>query len=765
MSYKDFPAHHDIFQANVWPAMRETLAAELHIFPDALRRIGLGYVPSVQFKKQKLHLGWWTFPQRDIQGNVTGIALRGRDGRKLNLPGSKGGLFYEPNPEAASNQPRRQFVRTVDAGVSCPVCGKPDGCLLSDDDLDDPSDVVCCRVQKGSSRPFQIGFLHHRKGVEYHGEFAPVLPPSDHPVVVVEGPTCAAAAMSMGFVSIGRPGANSFIHEITLMLKGRDVIVVGENDTKSRVGQTGLEATADALAEVCKSVRRCSPPEHINDLRDWYVESNLTAESFLAYAHKHGVEGGYDRILADDSPVYIAQRWLQENHTDGDLPILRQDRGQWFRFDGVCYREVNADSVVRGGLYQWLDGRHYHTENSKGEPAVKRYVPTRSRINDVVDALNTVCPVETSPPCWLDDREEPDPVDLIAFQNCLLDVQAYLNNDTNAQLAPTPHLFSTFALPYDFDPDATCPTWENWLGETLGDEPDKIALLQEWFGYCLLPDTHQEKFMMLVGRSGSGKSTAIEVLRALVGHDQMATTSFGSLATDSGKAPLVGKLVAAMPDARLPVRTDPMHALENLLMVTSGDGVPIKRKYLPDIADHKLVCRVIMAVNELPELPDNAQALMRRVLMLHFNNSFVGQEDRTLKDRLVAEAPGIAVWALHGLARLRDTQMFTFPQSSAWLTEEFRRVTSPVVDFVEECCTLYERDKASIPTRELYDSWARWAQEKALPSGKKRTFINRLLAAYPHLDRGTEWADDRKQATFFGIKLQDWAKRQYLGVM
>lgn len=61
----------------------EELAELLELSPDSLQRIGCGWLEDK---------GCWTFPERDADGRVIGIALRWADGRKGFIKGGKRGL-------------------------------------------------------------------------------------------------------------------------------------------------------------------------------------------------------------------------------------------------------------------------------------------------------------------------------------------------------------------------------------------------------------------------------------------------------------------------------------------------------------------------------------------------------------------------------------------------------------------------------------------------------------------------------------------------
>ena len=58
-----------------------------------------------------------------------------------------------------------------------------------------------------------------------------------------------------------------------------------------------------------------------------------------------------------------------------------------------------------------------------------------------------------------------------------------------------------------WDANATCPRWERFLDEIFRDDIDKaqkIRLVQQWFGYCLIPLTDMQKMLMLIGEGENG---------------------------------------------------------------------------------------------------------------------------------------------------------------------------------------------------------------------------------------------------------------------
>lgn len=758
--------------------MLDSFATQLGVSAASLAQFGVGWVPIVEFKKGKNYQGWWCVPERDVDGSVVGLSLRSTNpdfkGKPM-FPASKHGLVYPINPDheqgARAYVPgRHNWVRTMDAGIDCPVCRKPDGCLLSAEDPEDPKSVICIRVREGATKPEKMGYLHILKPEGVLKKGATILPPSDHPVIIVEGMSDAAAALDLGFVAVGRPSNLAGLSMVADLARSRPVIIVGENDeinpqTGQRPGHEGLIATFQVLRRICPSCVMVLPPDHCKDLREWVRKDSVSQQDLLSYAGEHGRESAEDIVLPDNKPLTIARGWLDYEHKMGPRYTLRYHNNQWFRYNGLKYVEVDEKMDVRGPLYGWCDNKFVRKPTPTGDFTLEPLVCTRNSVNNIMDALLYPCPVRADRvPCWINDATGPDPRNLITFSNGVLDVEKYLiGADEQEYLHDlTPDLFTTFALAFPFNPIAKCTEWRRYLASTLGDDSSKVHLLREWFGYCLTPDTSLHKLMLLRGPRRSGKGTALAVLESIVGIDQCASINFRQLTERFGLQSLVGTQIAVMPDARLPNKADNMQALEVLLNIVGEDPVNIDRKYISPLRNHRLQCKFTIASNELPELPDHAGALEARLNIIDFKKSFLGQEDFGLRDKLIAEAPGIVVWALEGLRMLRDNgNRFTLPDESVESLREWRTTTSPVAAFLEECCD--EEDGAEVLKNQLYDAWLAWATERGLRTWTKSKFFERIKSNAQFVTRETYVKGAHKMSVFRGIQLKDWAERKYLG--
>jgi putative DNA primase/helicase len=187
----------------------------------------------------------------------------------------------------------------------------------------------------------------------------------------------------------------------------------------------------------------------------------------------------------------------------------------------------------------------------------------------------------------------------------------------------------------------------------------------------------------------------------------------------------------------------------------------------------------------MPSLPEATDALARRMLILQFTRSFVGNEDWRLKEKLEGELSGIANWALEGLCRLREQGRFTVPTAMQKVVSEFRRTSSPILAFIEDCLIVENRlndgnlqgvettnDKIQCLGKEVYDAYRDWRDKEGL-NGEfgqgtctANWFWRSMRADLPKLESKPNTRGEGK--VYFGIALKGSAKggdKEYLGAV
>jgi putative DNA primase/helicase len=583
---------------------------------------------------------------------------------------------------------------------------------------------------------------------------------TDLPIIIVEGASDVFAAMALGFVAIGRPSAEGGMGILKEMpLAGKEVWIIGDNDAGA--GKTGMQKAYLNIKGMTENVKCILPPEGIKDLRQW-VECGLTQASLFEYVGEHGDDNKEidPNLFASDIAYLIAERFMTEHHMLNGVPVLRSYRSQWVQWNKDHYEDLSMP-IFKGGLYKFLEGKQCEKVNSQGVVSIVPYKPTRAKVNDIIDALNTWCPVEKDPPCWLDHEDHSHPNNLISFTNGMLDVNEYVQGNI-VMHNPDPRLFTYNVFPYDFDENVQSNLHEDTINQIFNEDAECIRILAQWFGYNLVPDMTQEKLMLLVGDRRSGKGTILETLHGMLGEKQYSATDFQMLANTHGLSSLVGKLAATLGDARTPRKTEAGIALQTILKISGGDPVTINPKYVPPF-DIYLTCRFTIAMNNLPGFHDPAKALSARSLILNLPNSYVGREDFTLKQRLKKEAKEgkLINFALQGLKDLREQGKFTMPVSSEQLLQQLEEITAPMTAFVGECCD--KIPSAYIAIDQLFEAWQIWCHKSGHNAGNKNYFGRWFRQACPGIKSFRPIIDGRRQYAYRGITLSDWVYSAYLG--
>ena len=308
---------------------------------------------------------------------------------------------------------------------------------------------------------------------------------------------------------------------------------------------------------------------------------------------------------------------------------------------------------------------------------------------------------------------------LICLRNGTLDTTTYqlLEHSPNHRL--------TNRTDIKWDPDATCPRWLQFMDEIFAydsDKEQKIAFLQEWMGYCLVPDTSQHKFVWMVGAGGNGKSVFLNILTQLVGTRNVSHAYMERLGDKCVRAELEGKLLNISSE----MSADATIADGYFKAIVSGDLIEAERKYKPSFTFRPTV-RLIAATNHLPRLLDHSDGFTRRAVIISFNRQFAEHEkDVGLENKLIAELSGILAWAVQGLRSLRVRSRFEIPESSIAALTQYRQESDPVALFAGE--KLEQVESGGLSSQDLYPCYQEWCRAYGYKQLSNISFGRRLKA-------------------------------------
>jgi len=380
---------------------------------------------------------------------------------------------------------------------------------------------------------------------------------------------------------------------------------------------------------------------------------------------------GYGKNHTENASLYLARHFPEGG--------LRRSDETWYRYDGKAWLELHNDDVNHALTLDMLSS-----------------YPQDSTVAGTYRLLGRLC---HNPGVRI--NEVPD--NLILYQNGVLDLAS------GTLMAHDPGYFTTNILPYDYSPNAPAPRWLAFLHDIFEGDGERIALLQEWYGYMISNSNRYHKILFMLGPSRSGKGIIGKVLEQIVGPYNFSGCELHSFASDSFLESLRTRSVAFNGDvARNTGRASIDVVIARLKGISGGDAISFDRKYKGNISQ-VLPTRITLSGNNVPNLFDDSGALASRMLILNFNISYLNREDHTIYDQVHQELPGIAAWALAGLQRLTANDRFTAPEAGRVEAEFIADTYSPLRQFVSDRCSTGLGESYKISCTDLYDRYRAWA--------------------------------------------------------
>lgn len=426
-------------------------------------------------------------------------------------------------------------------------------------------------------------------------------------------------------------------------------------------------------------------------------------------------------IVLDTAPVSHARKYLESLHTGEEGIKLVHYTGDYFVHKATHYEEME-EATIRSQLYKFLD--KCSKLDRKGN--VVPFQPAPASVTAAMDATKALIHLpnhpNTKPPVWLEGygTSKPEAAKLISVKNGLFHLEE------SVLLPHSLGFFTLNSLPFEYDPNATCPQWIEFLNQVWGDDPESIDCLQEMFGYILSGDTRQQKFFNLIGPRRSGKGTINKVLVELLGQHNTVAPELGELCDTFGLQPWLGKLLASFTDARAPERNRSA-VVSQLLRIVGGDTVTVNRKN-KEAWNGYLPTRIVIYSNEVLQLTENSNALTGRMIVLRMTKSFYGKEDTDLSTRLMEELSGVFNWSMEGLRRrLARGGQFVQPQSGLELLRTMEEISNPIGTFFDDTMEL---DPLGVVNKDdVFVVFKKWALAKGIHPGTDLSFKRRFLAA------------------------------------
>lgn len=272
-------------------------------------------------------------------------------------------------------------------------------------------------------------------------------------------------------------------------------------------------------------------------------------------------------------------------------------------------------------------------------------------------------------------------------------------------------------IPLDqFDPARDCPRWLAFLDQATGGDADAISFLQQWSGYSLTGDTREEALLFVHGVGGSGKSTAINTLGALLAEYAVAVDTETITAQRHARH---STEIARLHGARMAYASETEAGrawAENRIKQLTGGDVMTARFMRQDDFSFKPQLKLVIVGNNRPAFSNVDGAIKRRFNVLPFDRK-PDAPDFGLKAALEAEFAGILSWAVLGCLDWQRNGLRR-PAVMIETTEAYFEEQDTFSNWIADRCELGARLAAT--TEDLFESWSWYARQNGDEPGNKR---------------------------------------------
>ena len=264
-----------------------------------------------------------------------------------------------------------------------------------------------------------------------------------------------------------------------------------------------------------------------------------------------------------------------------------------------------------------------------------------------------------------------------------------------------------------FDPprDGPRPAAVDWLlastWDGCHDIDQRVQYFWEWLGAAICGiATRYKDTPLLVGPQDAGKSQVLQVIFNCFPVATRRSVTLHAMASDYHRAHLSGGRINFVNE--LPAR-DLLDG-EAAKAILSGDTVSCRRP-MENVFDWvNPRCAHVFACNSLP--PSQDPALMGRFVVLDCPNVVArDKQDRTIGERILAEAHLVSATALRALPALLERGHLIRPAGSVQASEEWRMQSDPVMAWARECLSQNDVDGDSTKASDLFADFCAYAKE------------------------------------------------------
>lgn len=492
-----------------------------------------------------------------------------------------------------------------------------------------------------------------------------------------------------------------------------------------KVGWHGIEKERGGAQEIMNTINSAYNSGYTFSYKNEIIAFNMTPKE------QQEISKAYTAVAKARKEVDKTRFTNYEYEIVSRYPYLKKNEvGIIFNYVGGVYKMMSdqeISDIVLNALYEDMLWGYRTTKNVK----------------DKVACLLSIIP----------------DLELTEDRGYIFNVKNGLLNILTKKLEPhTPNFVSLVQSPVDFDPEATCPLWneclETWMAGPEANQ--KKLILQQFAGYLLSSSMVYAKALFLVGDGGNGKSTFADALGMVMGDGATSRIDLEDLYSMFGLKGLIGKRLNIIEEV-----SGNYYQSHKLKKLISGEELTINMKY-KDQFKFKPQAKFIFAVNTMPRVDDSSTATERRIAVVQFNNNFRDNPNTLLRfsnGLLARELSGILNWMIEGAMSLREQKGFFITTEQQVALLEYREENSSVEGFIGECLLFEEAVITS--ARELYEEYKQYCIKDGRKFKGNIAFVKEMKAYGKRYNKFqlSERKNGHEPSKFEGVKINtEWSK-------
>lgn len=327
------------------------------------------------------------------------------------------------------------------------------------------------------------------------------------------------------------------------------------------------------------------------------------------------------------------------------------------------------------------------------------------------------------------------PKSYINFKDCMLDVH------TMKKLSHNPAYLSINQVPFnyaDVEKAAESQEIEKFLNFAIPNADDRRMVL-EYGGYGMTQDTRQQRFLMICGQGGTGKSVLIRLLESMTGMKNVSNVSMQELNKRFSTSLLVGKTLNSCADLSIEALED-----SSIMKKLIGEDWIMAEFKGKDGFMFKNYSKLLFSTNMLPVITaERTNGFYRRLLILKMDKQ-PDRPDIGLADRLLPELPYLIKLSIQALHEMYQRGTITISENSKQAVLQMRKDSDVVEAWISEKCTIAANLK--IERTAAFEDFKKYCEDEERQPLTRNGFYKTLRQK-----NFTETMDSRGKRYFIGI--------------